>query len=110
MASGTPHEEMIEVVERRDLKSYFRQVFGSPATKAEILTGIMSKYGLLATELIFVGDALTDYYGAAEAGVPFVGRINPDYGNPFEGLKVTALIKDLKELDQYVLRNYTLVR
>lgn len=107
VASGTPHEEMLEVVQARGLEKYFREVFGSPPGKGEILSTIMNCSGITANEMIFVGDAMTDYQGAMEAGVSFIGRISDEYGNPFEGLPVKALIKDLLELDQIIEKDYS---
>ena len=102
IASGTPHEEMLEVVDKRNLKPYFCDVFGSPASKAEILNRIMADHGFMADEMIFVGDATTDYHGAKEANVAFIGRVDPEYGNPFEGKETRGLIRDLNELDQLI--------
>ena len=108
VASGTPHEEMLDVVEQRGLEPYFRQVFGSPAGKADILRTIMQDYGVAEDDMLFVGDAMTDYDGAKEASVPFVGRVHPVFGNPFAGLEVRALIGDLRELDQLIEQEFSI--
>jgi phosphoglycolate phosphatase-like HAD superfamily hydrolase len=97
VASGTPEDELRGIVEHRDLGGWFAGVFGSPPTKAEILRRIMAEHALAASELVFVGDAMTDLRGAAGAGVPFVGRVPAGEPTPFpEG---TRWVRDLAELD-----------
>lgn len=97
VASGTPEDELRGIVEHRGLGAWFAGVYGSPPTKAQILRRIIDEHALAATELVFVGDAMTDLRGAAGAGVPFVGRVPAGEPSPFpEG---TRWVHDLAELD-----------
>ena len=99
IASGTPQDELRFIVEKCELAQYFDGVYGTPRTKAEIINDILNKENINNNEVVFVGDAITDYKGAKEANVPFVARINgqtPD--NPFLKMDVTS-VNDLKELD-----------
>jgi HAD superfamily hydrolase (TIGR01549 family) len=100
IASGTPQDELRSIVEQRGLTPYFVAVYGSPASKAEILAQILRTQELTPTELVFVGDALSDYDGAREAGVFFVGRIPPGSDDPFPAAQVLARIGDLGELER----------
>jgi phosphoglycolate phosphatase-like HAD superfamily hydrolase len=97
VASGTPEDELRGIVEHRGLGGLFAGVFGSPATKAQILRQIMADRGLAAAELVFVGDAMTDLRGAAGAGVPFVGRVPA--GEPCAFPDGTCWVRDLAQLD-----------
>jgi phosphoglycolate phosphatase-like HAD superfamily hydrolase len=97
VASGTPEDELRGIVEHRGLSGLFTGVYGSPPTKAQILRRIVADQGIAAGDLVFVGDAMTDYAGAAGAGVPFVGRVPEGESNPFpDG---THRVRDLAELD-----------
>ena len=78
VASGTPEEELREIVSRRGMQDYFRAVCGSPATKAEILRNIGRTSGLAPERLLMVGDAAADFEGAHEAGTAFIGRVGPE--------------------------------
>jgi phosphoglycolate phosphatase-like HAD superfamily hydrolase len=97
VASGTPEDELREIVADRGLGAVFAGVYGTPPTKDEILRRIMDERGFEAGELVFVGDAMSDFKGAAAAGVPFVGRRYAGEPNPFPDGTFTVL--DLAELD-----------
>ncbi|MCP5364622.1 MAG: HAD family hydrolase [Hyphomicrobiales bacterium] len=96
VVSGTPHEELLRIVHRRGIGEYFTAVFGSPPEKPPTIRNILSTHRLRPEQVLFVGDALTDYHAAAETGLRFVGRIAPSHSNPFpEG---TTVIPDLSHL------------
>ena len=65
VASGTPEDELRGIVAHRELGDLFAGVYGTPPTKAEILRRIMDERGLDPAELVFVGDAMSDFKGAA---------------------------------------------
>ncbi|MFW2368239.1 MAG: HAD family hydrolase [Desulforhopalus sp.] len=71
--SGTPEEELIEVVERRDMRGFFQETLGSPTKKPTHIRRLLSKYSLTPNRCVFIGDALTDYDAAKETGLHFVG-------------------------------------
>jgi phosphoglycolate phosphatase-like HAD superfamily hydrolase len=81
--SGTPEEELRRIVERRDMKCFFKGVFGSPRHKGELISMVVSEHKLDPQRCIMIGDAITDYDGAQEAGVHFIGRVGKNIRNPF---------------------------
>ncbi len=102
VASGTPEEEMRTIVQLRGLGHFFKGVYGSPKTKFEIITQIMKTHSLAQKDILFVGDSVTDYKGAEEAKIRFVGRLHPLYPNPFSGFKIEKEIPDLLELEEII--------
>jgi phosphoglycolate phosphatase-like HAD superfamily hydrolase len=96
VASGTPEDELRGIVADRGLGHVFAGVYGTPPTKAEILRRILDERALDPAELVFVGDAMSDFDGAAAAGVPFVGRRYAAEPSPFPEGTLTVL--DLAEL------------
>ena len=93
ICSGTPEDELREIVRRKEIGHYFEGVFGSPTEKPDILHRICTSLSLTPSEVVFVGDAMTDYNAASKAGVPFVG-----YGvETFGHLNVTV-VNDMNEL------------
>lgn len=100
--SGTPDGELAEIVARRGLASYFKGVYGSPRSKAEILRSIFADHGLEGCELIFVGDGLSDFEAARAVGVPFVGRVRDGEASPFPA--TTAVVSNLTELESMLDR------
>ena len=99
VASATPEQELRRIVCGRRLDPYFRGVFGSPRTKAEILSSVLAREGLEPHEVVFLGDAITDYDGAMKNAVLFIGRVPPGQPNPFEnrGVEVVADLAQLHE-------------
>lgn len=85
VASGTPDAEMKAIVNERGLGRYFKEVFGSPAKKGEIIFKILQDFGFPRKETVFVGDAIDDEEGAKEAGIQFIWRKKDN--NPFQELE-----------------------
>jgi HAD superfamily hydrolase (TIGR01549 family) len=73
VVSGTPEEELKEIVERRQLSAYFASVHGAPAEKTDILAELIARHGFEPSRCLMVGDAMTDYRAAMDNGVPFLG-------------------------------------
>src|SRR5690625_7136011 len=72
ISSSTPDEELQEIIGQRDLQAFFHTVYGSDRTKAEAIDLIKEDFGFKSGELIFIGDAITDYEAANSRGVPFI--------------------------------------
>lgn len=103
IASGTPEEELREIVRARGLIDYFDEVCGSPRDKREIINGIMEKHGLNKDEIAYVGDAPSDRIAAEETGIAFVER------KPASDLNyadITRTVRDLSGLEE-VLKKIT---
>ena len=82
VASGTPEAELVRIIERRGMTRYFAGVAGAPRKKGAILRDFLGRSGVPPVRMLMVGDAMTDFDGAAESGVPFLG-IAPAGANPF---------------------------
>ncbi len=72
ISTGTPMEEIRQILECREIANYFTDVFGSPPKKIEHLNNIMSIYGMKPNELIFYGDSNADLDAACNANIKFV--------------------------------------
>jgi len=103
IVSGTPDEEIKSIVRERSLDKYFTDVLGSPLKKAQHNANIMKKYMFKPDEIIFVGDSIDDWDGVKDLGIKFIGRVLEN--DPFKGLKVKAIVRDLSDLDK-LMRNY----
>jgi phosphoglycolate phosphatase-like HAD superfamily hydrolase len=74
VASGTPQQELDRVVDARELRRYFAEVWGSPREKVNILTDIATRHGFAPGEMLFIGDGTSDQRAAAEVGTQFLAR------------------------------------
>lgn len=95
--SGTPDSELREIMDRRDMLQYFREVHGSPRTKSVICQDIMDRFGLNPHGIVFIGDALSDREAAGKCDLNFLGVVGPGESNPF-GTEA-RIIPDLTYLD-----------
>jgi len=102
VASGTPDEELKRIAAARGLDRYFSEMHGSPRTKIEIISDLLSRHALDPLRCVFVGDAMTDFDAARRCRVPFVGVVRPEHANPFE--RGVCIVPDLTSFD-LMLRN-----
>jgi len=100
VASGTPESELIGIVSHRNLNGLFRQVFGSPKEKSQILKDIIADNDCVAEHTFFIGDSRNDYLAALEASMPFVGRVPSGNQSPFPEKGPLSVVQDLNELDR----------
>ena len=95
ISSATPQGELIEIVRSRGMASFLTGIFGDPPVKKrEAVQKVLKKENLLPEEILFVGDAVTDYLVARETGVRFMGR---DSGLSFGEYDI-SLYSDLFEI------------
>ena len=103
IVSGTPEEEIREIVGRKKLDKYFSGVYGSPRSKKLLLEYVMSENDYAPQEVIFLGDSINDYEGANAAGVRFVAKLFDNLGvEQFPGVELKLKIRDIKELGRYL--------
>ncbi|MHC9543616.1 MAG: HAD family hydrolase [Vulcanimicrobiota bacterium] len=78
VASGTPEEELLLIVERRGLARFFKEVHGTPRKKVDIIEGILACHQYERHEVVFIGDGESDLRAATEADVPFIARLSSE--------------------------------
>lgn len=83
VVSGTPEEELAEIIGRRGLSGYFRSVIGAPTTKLDAFAAIIERHALRAVDCAAIGDALTEYAAAEALNVPFIGVVPHGEANDF---------------------------
>lgn len=94
ICSGTPELELQKIVKQKKIDHYFDGVYGSPDEKPHILKRIMMNLNLVPEELVFIGDAMTDYRAASETSVNFVGF----HPSVFSELNNVVVLNNLKKL------------
>lgn len=95
VASGTPQDELDVIVEKRGLRGYFREVWGSPHKKESIIGDILTRYELRPNQAVMVGDGASDYEAAVKSGIHFVARDTPEQADYWREKKIKYIINDL---------------
>jgi phosphoglycolate phosphatase-like HAD superfamily hydrolase len=88
--TGTPTEEIKQIVARRGWSNYFIELCGSPTKKPEWANYLLEKYELDPDETLFLGDSMSDYKGAKASGTHFVLRSyeeNKELFGDYDGLR-----------------------
>lgn len=91
VVSGTPEEEMRDIVERKGLSPYFREVHGSPQVKSAIVADIVDRYQFSPAHCLFIGDALADYRAALDTGLHFLGIVPEGQHSIFPASVTTSM-------------------
>ncbi|MFA5962415.1 MAG: HAD hydrolase-like protein [Sphingomonas sp.] len=73
IVSGTPHDELQIIVERKGLRGFFASARGAPQKKHVIVEEILTAEGLSRERCLFVGDAMTDHDCASACAMAFLG-------------------------------------
>lgn len=76
--SGTPQDELRYIVEKKGLRHFFEDVYGSPTTKTQWINKILKDRGYQPKECLFLGDATTDYDAAKETNLHFLLRLTSE--------------------------------
>lgn len=94
ISTGTPTKEIEIILNKKGLRKFFKEVYGSPEKKPEHVRKILKKNDYKKEEIVFIGDALTDRDAARINGIKFVGR----YTTTEEIKKEKYLINDFSDL------------
>lgn len=94
IVSGTPHDELQVIIDRKGLRPFFASARGAPQKKHVIVEDILATTGMARERCLFVGDAMTDYDCAQACRLHFLGRVERGQ-NPFPaGTHVVSRLGD----------------
>ncbi|MBW1676570.1 MAG: HAD family hydrolase [Deltaproteobacteria bacterium] len=103
--SATPEEEIREIVQRRALDVYFRDVLGSPVSKKDNLEAVLNRYALHPGGCIFFGDAESDYRAARQCKVPFLGILPGPEAPLLKAFRDIVWFRNFNEMQQWLSAN-----
>jgi phosphoglycolate phosphatase-like HAD superfamily hydrolase len=105
IATGTPDFEINLILSQLGLSKYFKEVHGSSKKKAIIINDILERFHLDPHEVLFIGDAQTDYNAALDTGLDFYLR-KTDYNSDWFEDKpcITYQSNDLNYLNELITK------
>lgn len=104
VASGTPEQELKDILTQKGLAPCFNGIHGTPPEKRYLLEQIISENRLAPSQVLMVGDASTDLDAAQYNNTLFYGR-----GARFSEDKV-PWGSDLTNLVDYLSHNFDFIR
>ncbi|CAN2048440.1 HAD family hydrolase [Candidatus Magnetomoraceae bacterium gMMP-1] len=81
--SGTPHDEINYIFNKKKLSHFFREIHGTPRNKDEIIRDILARNNFNEKNCLLIGDAMTDYDAAMKTGIKFLGIVKNGQTSPF---------------------------
>lgn len=104
VSSATPEPEIIDIIKKRKMSTFFLGIYGAPKKKSDIVRHILSRGNLSTKEAVYVGDALSDYHAAITNDVNFIARIHNNE-SIFTGIDCIKL-RDLTKLRAILKTNF----
>ena len=101
ISTGTPNDEINHILDKRNIRDYFTAVYGSPENKSRHINHLRDQYKLRSTELLFIGDSMTDLDAAIKHNIQFLLRIHENNKAQFSKYAGKAIF-DLNSLDLYI--------
>ena len=74
ISTGTPSNEIEIILQKKNIRKFFKKVYGSPEKKDLHVKKILEDVDCKKNEVVFVGDALSDRNAARLNGINFIGR------------------------------------
>lgn len=102
IVSGTPQEELNEIVLKKGLNSYFKKICGFPPAKTELLSELIKSENFDKNKTVFIGDSIDDMLSAKYNCVRFIGR--SIFGLESEDFhsKQFSVVEDLLSLEDII--------
>ena len=85
IATGTPDEEISHILSELNLLNRFSEIHGSSRPKTSIVEDILARHDFQSQDVLFIGDAMTDYDAAMEFNLDFYLRETAYNSIQFEG-------------------------
>ena len=76
--SATPRDELLKILDKLNLKRYFKNIYGSPNNKKYWLADLIKKDTISVVDSLFVGDAFSDKDAAKKYSIDFCLRLTGD--------------------------------
>jgi phosphoglycolate phosphatase-like HAD superfamily hydrolase len=74
LLTATPQEEIENILRELNLSHFFREIYGSPFLKSEVVHDTISRLKIALSTALVVGDSEVDYQAAIKNNISFILR------------------------------------
>lgn len=99
--TGTPQNEIEQICDDLKISDLFKQICGSPTNKIKWCNQLIPQLGFANKEIVFIGDATTDYEASLHHNLHFILREHEENKTLFADKNVIK-IKDLLSLESII--------
>ena len=78
IVSGSDQDELRNICRQTNIHTYFKEIFGSPTPKKQLVKKIIDEHGINPAQSILIGDSINDFDAARVNGLKFMAYNNPD--------------------------------
>ncbi len=106
LVSATPQKELSKIIADRHLEDVFKNVYGAPLNKANVLKTIINLEKVHPTNSLYIGDSPEDQEAAERLGMNFIGM------DSTRGLNKSSkiLFSDFISITEFIGKNFELYR
>ncbi len=76
VASGAPHQELLNLCKNKNISRYFIEMYGSPTPKEQVIEKAIRRHLVKASDCLMIGDSRRDYDAAHSTGTQFLGILS----------------------------------
>ena len=99
--TGTPQQEIEQICQKLEITKLFKKICGSPKNKIKWCSELILESEYKNSEIVFIGDATTDYEAAQHHHLNFILREHEENQVLFKDKNVIK-IKDLLSLESII--------
>jgi Predicted phosphatases len=101
LVSATPQNELESILEKRCMDRFFKEVYGAPIRKTQILKKILKDENRTPEEMLYIGDTTEDQQSAKSLGIHFIGRKSDRNLNNIVDLVFLDFVKIREHFNQH---------
>jgi len=101
VCSATPEIELKKICKKKNIFKYFKKILGSPKKKYENFNKIFNNKNILKNNIIFIGDANSDYLLAKKMNIKYISIRNKKYNSKIKILNLQNL-RNSKRIIEFI--------
>ncbi len=90
LISSSDESELQLICDKRNLSRFFEKVAGSPTLKVVNMKNVIDDFSLVRNQTVYIGDAVSDFKSATEAGIDFIGFCTKNFSGVADVLTVNT--------------------
>lgn len=91
ISTGTDQNEIQNLCKMKKIDHFFARIYGSPKTKTQHISDIISRNNIDRKNILFIGDSFSDYKAAKIMKINFLCKSNSENKYIFKNMKIKKI-------------------